>query len=154
MVLLLYTTTYLEMKLCQDLHYQTFLLIFDAYGLLCSVFQCHFYTLFVIEYFVLKLYDPCAYSTWTSHRILFTYRKWICISNVLYEDPRRGSLTHVFSVMDEYPPDHLLLGRSSNIGPFISRWELDKFKNCWNKSFRASKIQTLSYQQFSSLLIS
>jgi hypothetical protein len=28
------------------------------------------------------------------------------------------------------PPDHLLLDRSPNIGPLISRWELDKFKNC------------------------
>ncbi len=28
------------------------------------------------------------------------------------------------------PPDHLLLNRSPNIGPLISRWELNKFKNC------------------------
>jgi hypothetical protein len=31
---------------------------------------------------------------------------------------------------------------------------LDKFRNCWNKSFRTSKILTLSYQKFSNLLIS
>jgi hypothetical protein len=52
------------------------------------------------------------------------------------------------------PPDHLLLDRSPNIGPLISCWELDKFKNCWNKSFRTSKILTLLYQKFSNLLIS
>ncbi len=52
------------------------------------------------------------------------------------------------------PPDHLLLDSAPNIGPLISLWELDKFKNCWNKSFRASKILTLLYQQFSNLLIS
>ncbi len=52
------------------------------------------------------------------------------------------------------PFDHLLLDRSPNIRPHISRWELDKFKNCWNKSFRSSKILTLLYQQFSNLLIS
>ncbi len=40
------------------------------------------------------------------------------------------------------------------IGPLISRWELDKFKNCWNKSFRTSKILKLLYQQFSNLSIS
>jgi hypothetical protein len=51
-------------------------------------------------------------------------------------------------------PDHVLLDRSPNIGLLISRWELDKFKNCWNKSFRTSKIRTLLYQQFSNLLIS
>ncbi len=52
------------------------------------------------------------------------------------------------------PRNHLLLDRSPNIGPLISRCELDKFKNCWNKSFRTSKILTLLYQQFSNLLIS
>jgi hypothetical protein len=52
------------------------------------------------------------------------------------------------------PHDHLLLDRSPNIGPLIPRWELDKFKNCWNKSFRTSKILTLLYQQFWNLLIS
>jgi hypothetical protein len=51
------------------------------------------------------------------------------------------------------PPDHLLLDRSPNIGPLKSRWELGKFKNCWNKIFRTSKILTLLYQQFSNLLI-
>ncbi len=51
-------------------------------------------------------------------------------------------------------PDHLLLDESPNIGPLISRWELDKFKNCWNKSFITSKILTLLYQQLSNLLIS
>ncbi len=52
------------------------------------------------------------------------------------------------------PPDHLLLDSAPNIGPLISRWELDKFKNCWNKSFINSEILTLLYQQFSNLLIS
>ncbi len=52
------------------------------------------------------------------------------------------------------PPDHLLLDRSPNIGPLISSWELDKFKSCWNRSFRTSKILPLLYQQFSNLLIS
>jgi hypothetical protein len=51
-------------------------------------------------------------------------------------------------------PDHLLLDGSPNIGPIIYRWEPDKFKNCWNKNFRTSKIMTLSYQQYSKLSIS
>jgi hypothetical protein len=51
-------------------------------------------------------------------------------------------------------PDHLLLDRSPNIGPLISRWELGKFKNSWNKSFRTSTILTVMYQQFLNLLIS
>jgi hypothetical protein len=52
------------------------------------------------------------------------------------------------------PPDHLSLDSAPNIGPPMSRSELDKFKNCWNKSFRISKILTLLHQQFSNLLIS
>jgi hypothetical protein len=45
-------------------------------------------------------------------------------------------------------PDHLLLDSVLNIGPLISCLELDKFKNCWNRSFRTSKILTLLYHQF------
>jgi hypothetical protein len=52
------------------------------------------------------------------------------------------------------PRNHLLLDSAPNIGPLISRWELDKFRNCWNKSFRTSKILTLLYHQFSNFLIS
>ncbi len=55
----------------------------------------------------------------------------------------------------EIPSNLLLLDRSPNFGPLISRWEPDKFiKNFWNKSFRSSKILALLYQQFSNLLIS
>jgi hypothetical protein len=68
--------------------------------------------------------------------------KWFSVSELL-------KITSVY-----IPPDHLLLDRSRNIGPLIFRWNLDKFKNCWNKSFRTSKILTLLYQQFSNLLIS
>ncbi len=57
------------------------------------------------------------------------------------------------AAIHKVPPDHLLLDRSSNIGPLLSCWELEKFKNCWNKSFRTSKILTLLYQQFSYFLI-
>ncbi len=58
-----------------------------------------------------------------------------------------------FSFSEHVPSDHLLLERSPNIGPLISRC-IDKYKNCWNKSFRTSKILTLLYQQFSDSLIS
>ncbi len=52
------------------------------------------------------------------------------------------------------PADRLSLDRSPNIGPLVSRWELEEFENCRNKSFRTSKILTLLYPQFSNLLIS
>ncbi len=57
-------------------------------------------------------------------------------------------------IHQEFTPDHLLLGRSPNTGPLISRWELDKFKNSSNKSSRTSKILTMLYQQFFKLFIS
>ncbi len=52
------------------------------------------------------------------------------------------------------PHDHLLLDSAPNIGPLITCWELDKCKNCRNKSFRTSRILILLYQQFLNLLIS
>jgi hypothetical protein len=51
-------------------------------------------------------------------------------------------------------PEHVSLNSAPNLGPLISCWELDKFKNCWNKCSRTSKIPKFLYQQFSNLLIS
>jgi hypothetical protein len=31
-------------------------------------------------------------------------------------------------------PDHLILDNAPNLGPLISRWEINKFENCWYKS--------------------
>ncbi len=58
------------------------------------------------------------------------------------------------ALLQLYAPDHLLLDSAPNLGPLISRWKLDNFKNCWNESFRTSTILTLLCQQFSNLLIS
>jgi hypothetical protein len=60
----------------------------------------------------------------------------------------------VQAVLNHDTPDDLLLDRSPYIGPLISRWELDKFKNCWSKSIRTFEILKHLYQQFSNLLIS
>ncbi len=65
-----------------------------------------------------------------------------------------GSVSSVDNIIATLTPDHLLMDTSPNTGLLISRWELDQFKNCWNKSFKASKILTLLYRQFSDLLIS
>ncbi len=78
----------------------------------------------------------------------------ICKSRFCNSLPNLNVRSHVLSCLFLYTPDHLLLDRSPNIEPLISRWELDKFKNCWNTSFRTSKIQTLLYQEFLNLLIS
>jgi hypothetical protein len=59
------------------------------------------------------------------------------------------STTYSQQLNQEVPLDHLFLDRTPNIEPLISCWEVDKFKNCGNKSFRTSKILMLLYQQFS-----
>jgi hypothetical protein len=80
----------------------------------------------------------------------------LCLARLLSKfsfvpDEERFQVSLISKVL---PSDHLLLDTSHNIGPLVSRWELDKFENCWNKSFRTTKILTLLYQQFSNLLIS
>ncbi len=70
------------------------------------------------------------------------------------------------SARDKHPPKVVIITttgsvslclkdtpQSPNIGPLISRWELDEFKNCWSKIFRTSEIPALLYQQLSNLLI-
>jgi hypothetical protein len=32
--------------------------------------------------------------------------------------------------LHENTPDHLLLDSAPNLGPLISRWEINKFENC------------------------
>ncbi len=59
--------------------------------------------------------------------------------NLSFSTRERKSTEKIYHV----PHDHLLLDSVPNLGPLISRWELEKFKNCWNKSFRTSKILTL-----------
>ncbi len=74
------------------------------------------------------------------------------IMNLMYHLLNANNESHV-SCIARNAPDHLLLDRSPNIVAPMPRWELDKFKNCWNKSSRTAKILTLFYQQFSNLLI-
>jgi hypothetical protein len=97
------------------------------------------------------------WSTNVSIRIMMmklTRRNKYCISIQVLYDQRSAIYVGRKPMFLKVPLDHPLLDRSPNIGPLISRWELDKFKNCWNKSFITSKILTLLYQQFSNLLIS
>ncbi len=49
------------------------------------------------------------------------------------------------------PPDHLLLNSAHNLGPLISRREINKFENCWFKSVRILEVLKLLLQQFLNL---
>jgi hypothetical protein len=46
------------------------------------------------------------------------------------------------------PPDHLLFDSAPNLGPLISRWEINKFQNCWHKSDRILEVLKLLFQEF------
>ncbi len=48
-------------------------------------------------------------------------------------------------------PDHLLMGGAPNFGPLISRWEINKFENCWYKSVKILEVLKLSFHQFLNL---
>jgi hypothetical protein len=48
-------------------------------------------------------------------------------------------------------PDHLLLDSAPNVGPLISRWEINNFENCWYKSVRILEVLKLLFQQFLNL---
>jgi hypothetical protein len=46
------------------------------------------------------------------------------------------------------PPDHLLLDSAPNLGLLISRWDIEKFENCWYKSVRILEVLKLLCKQF------
>ncbi len=49
------------------------------------------------------------------------------------------------------PPDHPLLNSVPNLGQLISRWEINKFENCWYKSVRILEVRKLLFQKFLNL---
>ncbi len=85
---------------------------------------------------------------WTEHWTTFLVRQFC-------DNPEpHFSFQLCSSLLGRYPPITYYWTGLLILDQSLSRWELDKFKNCWNKSFRASRILTLLYQQFSNLLIS
>jgi hypothetical protein len=42
----------------------------------------------------------------------------------------RKTVMRCLACSEEVPPDHLLLDNAPNLGPLISRWEINKFENC------------------------
>jgi hypothetical protein len=70
-------------------------------------------------------------------------RQLFCLHPVVHRTPRWKHLVEVTQTISllittrkRYAwfrivhPDHLLLDSVPNLGPLISRWERDKFKNC------------------------
>jgi hypothetical protein len=74
---------------------------------------------------------------------IFASNHFIEISPMIYPLTSDALVSQKRSKLEQGTPNHLSLDRSPNIGPLICRWKLEKFKNCWNKSFRTSRILTL-----------
>ncbi len=49
------------------------------------------------------------------------------------------------------PLDHPILDSALNLGPLISRWEINKFENCWYKRVKILEILKLLIQHFVNL---
>ncbi len=55
------------------------------------------------------------------------------------------------NLVRKLPPDHLLLDSAPNLGPLISRWEINKFESFWYKSVRILGVLKVLFQQFLNL---
>jgi hypothetical protein len=62
-----------------------------------------------------------------------------------------GGRKSQFVFVSVIPPDHLLLDSAPNLGPLISRWEINKFENCLYKSIRILEVLKLFFMQFLNL---
>ncbi len=59
----------------------------------------------------------------------------------------RTNFTSASYEKEELHPDHLLLDSALNLGPLVSRCEINKFENCWYKSVRILEVLKLLFQQ-------
>ncbi len=65
-----------------------------------------------------------------------------------YPDMRTSHDKRRFHGCSHHTPDHLLLDGAPNLGPLISRWEINKFENCSYKGVRILEVLKLLFQQF------
>ncbi len=61
------------------------------------------------------------------------------------------SPTHYLSPTRTDSVSKKLVLAAPNLGPLISRWEINKFENCWYKSVRILEVLKLLFQQFLNL---
>jgi hypothetical protein len=48
----------------------------------------------------------------------------------------------------ETPSDHLWLDSAPNLRPLVSRWEINKFENCWYKNVRILEVLLFKFVKF------
>ncbi len=71
---------------------------------------------------------------------LLSLKKFLCTEwsvTYVWFSPELSSCVKAIPWCDWYmPPDHRFLDSSSNLGPLISLWEINKFEYCWYNSVR------------------
>ncbi len=115
---------------------------------------------------VSRLSGHCLFRPFTTSS-LFVARRWHFFRRVFFNSgsgvirrplvldtfaaPSRRGRIPARSPRRESPRDHLLLDSAPNLGPLISRWEINKFNNCCYKSVRILEVLKLLLQQFLNL---
>ncbi len=74
------------------------------------------------------------------------WKTWVCGSSSGEFMP--GSISSYFATP---PITYCWTAVPPNLGPLISRWEIDKFENCWYKSVRILEVLKLLFPQFLNL---
>ncbi len=60
----------------------------------------------------------------------------ICVVTGIFQRVLPRALDVIYTL----PPDHLWLDSAPDLGPLISRWDIDKFENCRYKSVRILEV--------------
>jgi hypothetical protein len=83
----------------------------------------------------------------------FLYTRSFPSSTWIFEEILAWNIYAIITLRSSWqlPPAHLLLDSAPNLGPLISLWEINKFENCWYKSFRILEALKLLFQQFLNL---
>jgi hypothetical protein len=78
-----------------------------------------------------------------------------CIISTVAVPSKRRCRSSLVCIFEEKPEKQWLPKDSApNLGPLISRWEINEFENCWYKSVRIFEVLKLLFQPFSNLVIS
>jgi hypothetical protein len=75
---------------------------------------------------------------------------WMFLKTGILTNPLLAYFTNIIYIKIRhisYPRSPLLLDSAPNLGPLISRWEINKFENCWYKIVRILEVLKLLFQQ-------
>ncbi len=104
--------------------------------------------LLVTRYFARSTYVTKARTRGLPKRWDNGYNALSWLSHAPYDIVRPRYLLHWSQF---FTPYHLFSDSAFNLGPLMSRWEINKCEYCWYKSVRIIDVLKLSFQQFLNL---